>query len=87
MMIKPTPGRIVYYFETGMKNPFPAMVTEVVSDRIVHLQVFTTSDIIPRPGTQLIQDDETPISGHWCEWMPYQKDQAAKHVEPPKDAA
>lgn len=76
MMIKPTPGRIVYYYERGMPEPFPAMVSGVLSDSRVHLWVFTNTTVVMRPNTQLLQEDELPSDAHWCEWMPYQKGQA-----------
>lgn len=88
-MIKPTIGRVVLF------HPFPgsdldqitprpphmaALVAYVWSDSMVNLTVFDANGT-PHGVTsvELVQDGEDSRGGHWCEWMPYQKGQAAKY--------
>ena len=77
--MKPSIGRIVLF------HPWPevtqaAIVTYVHSDTMVNLTVFesdgTTSG---KTSVQLVQPGEPkPEFGFYCEWMPYQVDQAKK---------
>lgn len=84
-MIKPTIGRVVWFWacagdaEKEGSQPNTALVTFVHSDDCVNLAVFDREgDSKPYPAIQLWQGDgERPRSLH-CEWMPYQKGQAAK---------
>ena len=92
VIIKPTVGRIVWYTpceqdaELGMVQhdktlPLPAIVTHVWGDRMVNLTVFDSNGFShPRTSVTLVQDGD-PVSDHgrYCEWMPYQKGQAAKN--------
>ena len=91
-MIKPAVGRVVWYhpsdYDLGHTRALPpgetcaAIVTYVHGDRMVNLVVFDVNGgSHPRTSVQLVQDDvQSPAAGHsWCEWMPYQKGQAAKH--------
>lgn len=87
-MIKPTPGRIVWYYPAEgdptpkfRGEPLAAIVARVISDREVNLTVFRADGITyGRHNVQLVQDgDELPQGpGGFCEWMPFQKGQAAK---------
>lgn len=85
-MIKPTIGRVVWFWPTGDvpdrdAQPYPALVTFVHNEYVVNLAVFDRNgDIQPRQNVQLFQGDQgegRPQEPH-CEWMPYQKGQAAK---------
>lgn len=82
-MIKPTVGRVVWFYkyipEHGHKGPLAAHVAEVHSDSMVNLMVID-SDGTPHPRTSipLIQEGGEKPLGDFCEWMPYQKGQAAK---------
>jgi hypothetical protein len=89
-MITPTVGRVVW-FRPGIRDtermtvldgqqPMKADVVFVRSDRNVNLLVVDhAGDQHPRAGVELIQEgDPVPKSGSYCEWMPYQKGQAAK---------
>jgi hypothetical protein len=80
-MIKPTIGRIVWFHPTSRpEQPLAAIIVYVNSDISVNLTAFG-SDGIPAPvrGVLLVQQDEdVPTTGSYCEWMPYQKGQAAK---------
>lgn len=92
-MIKPTVGRVVWYYP-GPNDPKPegnppapldgklaAMITHVWSDHGVNLVVFDVNGgSFGRTSVPLLQDSmpETTDKLGCCEWMPYQKGQAAK---------
>ena len=85
-MIKPTIGRVVW-FQPGKApdqplhdQPFAALVAYVWNDRMVNLAYFNKNGE-PRNATSvmLLQDDDpAPDCGHFAQWMPYQKGQAAR---------
>jgi hypothetical protein len=87
-MIKPTAGRIVFFTPSTLEgeavqaygHPCAAIVTHVWSDRMVNLTVFSADGkSYAKTSVALIQDDDTKSDhGFYCEWMPYQKGQAAK---------
>lgn len=86
-MIVPTAGRIVWYRAKLLGNSHPkespeqaAIVVKVHNDRLVNLVVFGhQGQQIPMLAVPLVQqDDEAPSDRSYCEWMPYQKGQAAK---------
>lgn len=93
-MIQPTVGRVVWFhpstsdqelgrfLQAHEGKPFAAIVTHVWSDAMVNLCVFDPNGVPhPRTSVQLVQPEEHPDhrpAGHFCEWMPYQKGQAAK---------
>lgn len=87
-MIKPSVGRIVWYHPStfGGENlarhseqPLAAIVAFVWNDRMVNLTVVDhNGKTSARTSVPLVQDDEPPPLGAYCEWMPYQKGQAAK---------
>lgn len=87
-MIKPTIGRVVWFHPAsniGESNfaPSPicaAIVAAVHSDEMVNLAVFDSNGVShSKTSVPLIQDgDPVPEDGYYCEWMPYQKGQAAK---------
>jgi len=92
-MIKPSIGRIVWYWplpgdieQISPEQPVPAIVTYVYHDSLVNLAVFSSYGVAhPKTSVHLAQDD-VPVPGQ-AEWMPFQKDQAAKIVPPAqKDA-
>lgn len=90
-MIEPTIGRVVLFRRSAeWKQPgftvndpkveMAAMVVYVWNDRMVNLVVFDHGGT-PHSVTsvKLLQDNETPSgASYWCEWMTYQKGQAAK---------
>lgn len=82
-MIKPTPGRIVW-FKRGDTRPgeeLAAIICKVTNDRLVNLAVFDVhGHPMSRIAVRLLQGDERPGPDclSWCEWMPYQKGQAAR---------
>lgn len=91
-MITPTPGRVVWYrpdphaAESGFARPFnpetplAAIVAYVHGDRMVNLTVFDANGV-PHPRTSVVffqEGDPVVPSGSYCEWMPFQKGQAAR---------
>lgn len=89
--IAPTIGRVVWFHPSestgeagfsrhGNDQPYAAIVVHVHSDRMVNLTVFDANGVPhPRTSVELVQDGDTiPGHGYYCEWMPYQKGQAAK---------
>lgn len=89
-MIAPTPGRIVWYYPSDADHhtgdfaagrPHAAIIAYVHSDRMVNLAVFTVgAGLARRSSVKLLQDgDPAPANERYCEWMPYQKGQAAKN--------
>jgi hypothetical protein len=81
-MIKPTVGRVVWYWlgaHTPQREPLAAMVAAVITDSIVNLSVIDAEgNQFGAKGVPLVQDGEKPPAMAYCEWMPYQKGQAAK---------
>jgi hypothetical protein len=88
-MIKPTVGRVVLFHPDVPREAsqpdktLAATVANVWSENCVNLTVHN-EDGTTRPVTsvRLVQAGEAPpVAGPWCEWMPFQKGQAAK-LEP-----
>lgn len=87
-MIKPTIGRVVWFHPSsnGADSSFApaaicaAIVAHVHSDVLVNLAVFDANGVShSKTSVKLVQDNEkAPDSGYYCEWMPFQKGQAAK---------
>ena len=83
-MIKPTVGRVVWYFPAGVSHteaPLAAIIAKVLSDTTVNLAIFESNGATRGEiGVLLVQDDGygNPGGGSWCGWMPYQNGQAAK---------
>lgn len=88
-MIIPTVGRIVWYtpFETDLcpiwregDQPLAAIITYAWSDTCVNLAVFNQNGkSFGKTSVLLVQDDAPRPARGFCEWMPYQKGQAAKY--------
>lgn len=82
-VIKPTIGRIVWFHwspEAKDTVPVAAIITGVIDDATVHLCLFLPGrPPMPVSTVTLIQEGEQPATNAtYCEWMPYQKGQAAK---------
>jgi hypothetical protein len=80
-MIKPTIGRVVLFkLNSGQANPFPALVCAVHNDKCINIAGFDSNgNAFKYTSVPLLQDnDPIPQSGFYAEWMPYQKEQAAK---------
>lgn len=88
-MIKPTVGRVVLYKphsherfagDDGSQR-WPALVTNVWSDTCVNLAVFDPNGNSAGGRTSVFLAQDQDAQDGWCEWMPYQKGQAAKTEE------
>jgi len=86
-MIKPTIGRVVWYHPSEFdRTPMTlhgevlaAIIVHVWSDTYVNLTVFDSNGTPhARTSVQLLQDGDPNRPSAYCEWMPYQKGQAAK---------
>ena len=92
-MIKPTVGRVVWFYGAPShpdfhnlspahpgREPLAAIVTHVWNDKMVNLVVFNMDGLsFGQQSVRLVQDGESHDGeARWCEWMPYQKGQAAK---------
>jgi len=86
-VIKPTVGRVVWYFPTGKSEasgdqPLAAIIACVWSDTCVNLAIFDGNGVpMPKPPTSILlvqEGNPVPSGGNYCTWMPYQKGQAAK---------
>lgn len=84
-MIKPTIGRVVWFWEKGYiegnlaPQPEAALIVYVHSDACVNLCVLDHNGV-PKSRTSVPLyhgEGDRPAWMH-CEWMPYQKGQAAK---------
>jgi hypothetical protein len=85
-MIQPSIGRIVWFQPIKaaeapeQAQPNAAIVVHVWNDRMVNLAVFDANGVPQsRTSVKLLQDDDArPELGYFAEWMPYQKQAAAK---------
>lgn len=82
-MIEPTIGRQVWFFRAGPKlmidPPEAATVCYVHNERLVNLRVIDHGgNARSETSVQLRQPEDLPCPVPYCEWMPYQKGQAAK---------
>lgn len=97
-VIPPTVGRKVWFWPQGcnfMKDmqpftpiclsnqPLDATVVYVWGDRLVNLLVLDhQGNAFPVTSVTLVQEGDEPPTGAYCEWMPFQKGQAAKADAP-----
>ena len=94
-MIKPTIGRVVWYWPaatetdicSGGEQALPALIAHVHNDTCVNIGGFDSNgQPFARPNVYLHQEEIPRPTDDFAEWMPYQKDQAAKteqaEVEP-----
>lgn len=89
-IIKPTVGRIVYFYEAKsgpydngptvkVTGPLAARVTAVHGDTCINVAIDNAngSGSFGRTSIRLLHPGEhRPTLGEWCEWMPYQIEQA-----------
>lgn len=81
-MISPTIGRVVLVHReySGSDQAEPALVSYVHHDRLINVGGFDQNgQPFAATNIMLLQDDDAaPEEGNWAEWMPYQKQAAAK---------
>ncbi len=83
-MIIPTIGRVVLFrINREQVSPSPALVTFVHSETSINCAGFNASGkTVTGIEVPLLQDDQLPPeTGPYAEWMPYQKEAAAKAAE------
>jgi hypothetical protein len=84
-MIKPTVGRVVWFWpkmQARTEQPLAAIVASVHSDTMVNLGVFDGYSIpVSHTSVFLFQGEGLRPESAFCEWMPYQIGQAAKNAE------
>jgi len=89
-MIKPTVGRVVWFHpafvpDSGDEITLAAIICAVHTNTLVNLAVFNASgNSNGREFVLLYQGSDEPTrptrpAMDYCEWMPYQIGQAAKH--------
>lgn len=85
-MITPTAGRILWHFDRDDRDtprePRAAIVARVWTASMVNV-LLIQKDGTTQPVTSvpIFEDEEAAMAAgvpFWCEWMPYQKGQAAK---------
>jgi len=89
-MIKPTIGRVVWYYPTsGSHPPFAAIICRVWTNYCVNLAYFDENGTASNATSVPLHQEG--IGGRperfFCEWMPYQLGQAAKTEEALSDAS
>ena len=84
-MITPTVGRMVWYWPHGADvakgmQPLSAQIAYVHSDTIINIGYLSPNgEANHATSVRLLREGEAPFpSTPYCEWMPYQKGQAAK---------
>lgn len=84
-MIKPTVGRVVWYWPGFLPmptQPLAAIVAYVHSDTLVNLAVFDANGVpSSQTSVHLWQGEGQRPTNFFCEWMPYQIGQAAKYPQ------
>lgn len=91
-MITPTVGRIVWFtparnsYVMHRDQPLAAIVAYVHSDHMINIAYWDANGMFnSATSVPLIQDNETKPADFYCEWMPYQKGQAAKYEQLEKE--
>ena len=78
-MIKPTVGRVVLFVGSNGGEQCAAIVAHVWSDTCVNLAFFDANGVAGNAtSVPLVQEGMEKPAFYYCEWMPYQKGQAAK---------
>jgi len=75
-MIKPTVGRVVYFYKSFDADPLPAIITAAWGVDCINAAIFDQNGRPfqdPPTSIKLVQpESERPAQGFFCEWMPYQ---------------
>lgn len=82
-MIKPTVGRVVWFYPNGIdgNQPFAASIAYVHSDRLINIGYINQNGIHSNAtSVKLVQEEDEIADGEkrFCTWMPYQQEQAKK---------
>jgi hypothetical protein len=78
-IIEPTIGRIVWFYLNSNSEHQAAIIAHVWSDTCVNLCVIDPNGVASgATSIRLLHEGDGKPSGSYCEWMPYQKGQAAK---------
>lgn len=84
-IIKPTVGRVVWYYPGGKQEmeagqqPLSAQIAYVHSDICINIGFLSQNGMANNAtSVRLFQAGETPHDYAFCMWMPYQQGQAAK---------
>lgn len=67
--MKPSPGRIVHYYEPAGERPLPAMVVQVFENQTVDLVVFGLTPQFPAVFLPEVPRSDSGLHGRWC-WPP-----------------
>jgi hypothetical protein len=94
-LIKPTIGRVVWYWPTNRtqpEQPHAAIIAHVWRDDLVNLAYFDSNGIARHATSVVLRQGEgdqatATMAQDYCEWMPYQKGQAAKAEQLERDVA
>lgn len=82
VVIKPTVGRVVWFWPQGNMiggQPCAAIIAYVHSDRCVNIGYLSPSGLAMfGTSVTLVQEGEPYPNDRFCEWTPYQKEQAAR---------
>jgi len=85
MKTAPTVGRVVLYWPTEGENcevlpvqPMAANVAYVWNDNMVNLSIAAHNGSVFGKTSIVMAEEDTDAKPGECEWMPYQKEQAAK---------
>lgn len=84
-MIVPTVGRIVWVSRLeasdDVKQPEPAMVTYVHSDRYINVAGYSSRGVpFALTSLYLVQEGEAKPEHDFAYWMPYQQKQASEYA-------
>lgn len=83
-MIKPTIGRVVWYYPIdAIYEPLAAIICHVWSNYCVNLAYFDENGVAANATSVPLHQDGIGAKPQrfFCEWMPYQLGQAAKTEE------
>lgn len=84
-MIKPTVGRVVWYYPAGKTpesdQPHAAQIAYVWSDTCINIGFFDQNGIAKNATSVLLYNEEMPLpTTNYCCWMPYQLGQTKAAV-------
>jgi len=90
-MIKPTIGRVVWFWPYNSTNdqPCDAGIAYVHGDRCINISYADSNGVMRNASSvPLLQDDDAaPADGFYCEWMPYQQPKSGQPAVSPLDQA